>query len=140
MSKRLDEIIEKYQNIDDFAELPYPRCIAFPSLYGDLITITEFVDEGILTEEEAIIRIENQVSEYDSLYRKRMHNMAKELPLLEKVINGETIIIYRNKKEVAKLIPPNISNWRNQVKIQPKLLVPPEEIIKPIDDIWQDYI
>ena len=59
---------------------------------------------------------------------------------LEKVVNGEVIMIYRNNKEVAKLVPPNISNWRNQVKIKPKLLVSPEEIIKPIEDIWQDYV
>jgi len=59
---------------------------------------------------------------------------------LEKVVNGEIIMIYRNNKEVAKLVPPNISNWRKQMKIKPKLLVPPEEIIKPIEDIWQDYV
>ena len=59
---------------------------------------------------------------------------------LEKVVSGETIMIYRNKKQVAKLIPPNISNWREQVKIKPKLLVSAEEIIKPIEDIWQDYV
>ena len=59
---------------------------------------------------------------------------------LEMVVNGETIIIYRNKKQVAKLVPPNISNWREQINIKPKLLVSPEEIIKPIEDIWQDYI
>ena len=59
---------------------------------------------------------------------------------LEKVVSGETIVIYRNKKQVAKLMPPNISNWREQVKIKPKLLVSAEEIIKPIEDIWKDYI
>ena len=59
---------------------------------------------------------------------------------LDMVVNGETIIIYRNKKQVARLVPPNISNWREQIKIKPKLLVSPEEIIKPIEDIWQDYI
>jgi len=59
---------------------------------------------------------------------------------LEEVVNGETIMIYRNKKEVAKLVPPNISNWREQIKIKPKLLVSSEEIIKPIEDIWKDYI
>jgi len=59
---------------------------------------------------------------------------------LEKVGDGETIIIYRNKKEVAKLVPPNTLNWRDRVTITPKLLVDPEEIIKPIEDIWEDYI
>ena len=59
---------------------------------------------------------------------------------LEKVVNGETIMIYRKKKQIAKLMPSNISNWREHVKIKPKLLVSPEEIIKPIEDIWQGYV
>ena len=58
---------------------------------------------------------------------------------LEKVKNGETIIVYRNKKKVAKLVPVNISNWRNQMKTKVKILVPPDEMIEPIEDIWQDY-
>jgi len=59
---------------------------------------------------------------------------------LEKVEDGETILIYRNKKEVAKLISPNISNWRDNMKIKMEILVEPDELIKPIEDIWQDYV
>ncbi|MBL7095271.1 type II toxin-antitoxin system Phd/YefM family antitoxin [candidate division KSB1 bacterium] len=59
---------------------------------------------------------------------------------LEKVVDGETILIQRNKKEVAKLVPPKTSNWRDRVTITPKLLVDPDELIKPIVDIWQDYV
>lgn len=59
---------------------------------------------------------------------------------LEKVVDGETILIYRNKKEVAKLVPPNISNWRDRTKIKLEILVDPDELIKPIEDIWQDYV
>ena len=59
---------------------------------------------------------------------------------LEKVQNGETIVIHRNKKDVAKLITANKLNWRDQMKIKAELLVPPDEIIKPIEEIWQDYI
>ncbi|MBC8181319.1 type II toxin-antitoxin system Phd/YefM family antitoxin [candidate division KSB1 bacterium] len=59
---------------------------------------------------------------------------------LDKVVDGETIKIYRNKKEVAKLVPPKTSNWRDRVTITPKLLVDPDELIKPIEDIWEDYI
>ena len=58
---------------------------------------------------------------------------------LEKVIHGETIIVYRNKKEVARLVPPNLTDWRDQVKTRMKLLVPPDEIIEPIEDIWREY-
>jgi len=59
---------------------------------------------------------------------------------LEKVKNGETIVVYLKKKEVAKLIPPNISNWRDQLKTKIKLLVPPDEIIEPIEGMWRDYV
>ena len=59
---------------------------------------------------------------------------------LEKAIDGETIIVYRNKKQVAKLAPVNVSNWRDQIKIRFKILVPPDEIIKPEKDIWKDYV
>ena len=57
---------------------------------------------------------------------------------LEKVLNGEIIVIYRNKKEVAKLIPPNISNWRDQVKTKVKIRVSPEKLIEPFEDIWAE--
>ena len=59
---------------------------------------------------------------------------------LEKVINGETIIIYRNKKEVAKIVPPRVSNWRERMKTKIKICVPAEQIIEPIEDIWRDYV
>lgn len=57
---------------------------------------------------------------------------------LDKVVDGETILIIRNNQKVAKFIPHTISNWRKQVKIKPKLLVHPEEIIKPMEAIWED--
>ena len=59
---------------------------------------------------------------------------------LEKVANGETILIQRNKKEVAKLVPPNISDWPDSTKIKLEILVEPDKLIKPIEDIWQDYV
>ncbi len=59
---------------------------------------------------------------------------------LEKVTHGETIVVYLNKKEVAKLVPPNITNWRDQMKTKVKICVPPDEMIEPIEDIWQEYV
>jgi prevent-host-death family protein len=59
---------------------------------------------------------------------------------LEKVTNGETILIQRNKKEVAKLVPPNTSNWRDNLKTKMEILVEPDELIKPLEDIWEDYV
>ena len=59
---------------------------------------------------------------------------------LNKVANGETIIIQRNNQEVARLVSAPKADWRENMKVQPKLLVSPEEIIKPLEDIWEGYI
>jgi len=59
---------------------------------------------------------------------------------LNKVADGETIVIQRNDQEVARLLPVHQLNWRNHMSIKPKLLVSPDELIKPIDDIWEDYV
>ena len=59
---------------------------------------------------------------------------------LSRVSAGETIIIHRKKQEVARLISPPISDWRDTMKAQPKLNVPAVELIKPMDDIWEEYI
>jgi len=59
---------------------------------------------------------------------------------LDKISNGEIIVIQRNNKEIARLIPSHQTNWRNKMTIKPKILVSPEELLKPIDDIWEDYV
>ena len=59
---------------------------------------------------------------------------------LDKVNEGETIIIQRNNQDVAKLISPPKGDWRDHMKVQPKLLVSPEQIILPLEDIWEEYI
>jgi prevent-host-death family protein len=59
---------------------------------------------------------------------------------LDKVAKGETIAIQRNKQEVARLVSPPKADWRENIKVQPKLLVSPEKIIQSIDDIWEGYI
>ncbi len=59
---------------------------------------------------------------------------------LDKASEGETIIIWRNNKEVARLIPTGQTNWRDKMTIKPKIMVAPEELIKPVDDIWEGYV
>jgi prevent-host-death family protein len=58
---------------------------------------------------------------------------------LDKAASGEIIIIQRNSQEVARLIPVDQTNWRDNMKITPELLVSPEEFMQPIDDIWEGY-
>lgn len=59
---------------------------------------------------------------------------------LDEVAKGETIIIQRNNQEVARLVPTQQANWREKITIKPKITVPPEELIKPIENIWEDYM
>lgn len=59
---------------------------------------------------------------------------------LEKVANGETIIIQRHKQEIAQLIPSKKIDWRDLVGIKVNILVPFDELIAPMDDVWEDYV
>ncbi|MFQ5630137.1 MAG: type II toxin-antitoxin system Phd/YefM family antitoxin [bacterium] len=59
---------------------------------------------------------------------------------LDKAAAGETIVIHRNNREVARLVSTKQKKWRNKMTIKPKLLVSPDELIKPLDDIWESYI
>ena len=58
---------------------------------------------------------------------------------LDKAALGETIIIQRNKHEVARLVAVQPVDWREKMKVTPCLLVEPEELIKPLDDLWVEY-
>ena len=59
---------------------------------------------------------------------------------LDKASEGETIIIQRNNKEVARIVPIHQANWRNKMTIKPQIMVAPEELIKPVEDIWEEYV
>ncbi len=59
---------------------------------------------------------------------------------LDKASEGETIIIQRNKKEVARMIPTRQANWRDKMTIKPQIMVSPEELIEPVEDIWEEYV
>jgi len=58
---------------------------------------------------------------------------------LDQVAAGETIVIERNNQEVARLVPAQPGDWRDKMTITPRLLVPPSEFIKPIEDLWTGY-
>lgn len=59
---------------------------------------------------------------------------------LDLVESGEVIIIQRNNQEVARLVPAAGSNWRDRMSVSVKLLVPAEELIQPLDDVWEEYV
>jgi len=58
---------------------------------------------------------------------------------LDKVEKGETIVIERYKQEIARLIPSKQSDWRDKMRFKPNFLVSPEQLIAPIEDIWEAY-
>lgn len=59
---------------------------------------------------------------------------------LDQAAAGEMIVIYRNNQEVARLIATPPQDWRARMTTAPHLLVSPEELIKPLDDLWEAYV
>lgn len=59
---------------------------------------------------------------------------------LDIVEAGEAIIIQRNNQEVARLVPTFQGNWRDKMSVKVKLLVPAEELIHALDDVWEEYV
>ncbi|MCA9948578.1 MAG: type II toxin-antitoxin system Phd/YefM family antitoxin [Anaerolineales bacterium] len=59
---------------------------------------------------------------------------------LDQVAAGEIIIIQRNRKKIARLESLEPSNWRDKERPSIQFNVSPEELIKPIEDIWDEYI
>ncbi|MFN8486947.1 MAG: type II toxin-antitoxin system prevent-host-death family antitoxin [Caldilineaceae bacterium] len=59
---------------------------------------------------------------------------------LEQAAAGEIIVIQRNNREIARLMPMQPTNWREHMNIVPRLLVTPEELAKPLDDLWEGYV
>lgn len=59
---------------------------------------------------------------------------------LEQAAAGEIIIIQRNNQPVARLMPLQQTDWRNYMTQAPRLLVTPEELCQPLDDLWEPYV
>lgn len=65
--------------------------------------------------------------------------LKKELShYLDLAAAGEIIVIERDNKEVARLVAPSQQDWREKMTTKLEFLVPVEEIIQPIEDIWED--
>ena len=59
---------------------------------------------------------------------------------LDKATAGETVVIQRNNQEVARLISMKQVNWRDRMTTKPEILVSAEELMQPIEDIWEGYV
>jgi len=62
--------------------------------------------------------------------------------LLAQVSKGEVITVRKNGEEVALMVPPQKGDWRERMKIVPKLLVPPEQAFASMENEkeWEDYL
>jgi|GEM_PF-2221696 len=58
---------------------------------------------------------------------------------LERVANGEKFIIRRNGKEAAEVSPRKKPDWRKRVNQRIQINVDADDLIKPIEDDWDDY-
>lgn len=63
---------------------------------------------------------------------------------LDLIAQGETILISRNDRIVAKILPENVVPkkipWQDRINTKFKSLCPQDELIKPLDDIWEEYL
>ena len=49
-------------------------------------------------------------------------------------------MIQRNNQDVVRIVPTHQIDWRDKMSIKPELLVSPEELIKPMEDVWEEYV
>ncbi len=59
---------------------------------------------------------------------------------LDKIEMGETIILKRHKREIARINPYQQIDWRDRMPLQPEVLVTRENLMAPIKDVWEDKV
>jgi len=59
---------------------------------------------------------------------------------LGKVEQGETVTVILNKKEAARLVPVHHVDWRDGLQQEIELHCSPDELMAPIEDVWEDYV
>ena len=45
-----------------------------------------------------------------------------------------------NNQDMARIVPTHHIDWGDKMSIKSELLVSPEELIKPIEDIWEVHV
>jgi prevent-host-death family protein len=58
---------------------------------------------------------------------------------LDRVSQGESIVIERNKQEIGRLMPLRNTNWRNKMSHKLVLKTTPDDLILPLEETWEDY-
>ncbi len=72
--------------------------------------------------------------------KKKIESDMLHLPILKQIIgkNVEIIMLIEPEKKYRR--KEKQTDWRSKMKIVPKLLVEPDKIIEPINDIWEGYV
>jgi len=52
---------------------------------------------------------------------------------LDRVEAGEIVVIQRNNQEIARIVPTAQDNWRERMTTRVRLLVSPDELIRPLE-------
>lgn len=65
---------------------------------------------------------------------------AKLFDYLDKIEQGETIIVQRHNKKVVRMNPIYSVNWRDKLSQKVKIKTSVDELIEPLDDVWEDYV
>jgi antitoxin (DNA-binding transcriptional repressor) of toxin-antitoxin stability system len=59
---------------------------------------------------------------------------------LDKIEQGETIMVRRNNRTIVRMNSAQPAHWRSKLSQKVKIKTSPEELIKPLDDVWDDYV
>ncbi|MDM8522195.1 hypothetical protein QUF80_02390 [Desulfococcaceae bacterium HSG8] len=72
--------------------------------------------------------------------KKKIESEVLNLPILKQLIGKTVEIIMLIEPEKDHPVKEKQADWRTKMKIQPKLLVEPEKIIEPAEDVWEGYL
>ena len=59
---------------------------------------------------------------------------------LDMISAGQTIVVIRNNKEVAKMTPTQRRDWQDGMEEKIEIKVPETELIQPLEDIWENHV
>lgn len=59
---------------------------------------------------------------------------------LNQVAEGQQIVIQRNQKEIAKIVPMVQIPWQDKMKEKITICVSDEELIAPLEEVWDGYV
>lgn len=65
---------------------------------------------------------------------------AQMFECLNKVADGETLVLLKNKKEIARIVPPGFGDWRDKMPARPIIKTSPETLMQPMENEWEEYL